>query len=124
MAKKAPFTMESNLEKITEQIHERPKGVLIKIGWQLVKEIKATTLKDQYKWRYKILAKSLKATNKDEDGKKSNAFVKIGFEMSIPGLVGGMITGREADPLRPVVLRNNELIQKLVGESLDQIRKG
>ena len=42
--------------------------------------------------------------------------------MSIPGIVGKMITGAESDPIKPVVLKNAELIQQLIGAALDEIR--
>lgn len=32
MAKKEPFTMESNLDKITEKIHEKPHKVMNILG--------------------------------------------------------------------------------------------
>ena len=40
-----------------------------------------------------------------------------------PGIVGGIMTGSEPDPLKPSVLRNKDLITRLIGEALDEIRK-
>ena len=33
------------------------------------------------------------------------------------------MTGSEPDPLKPSVLRNKDLITRLIGEALDEIRK-
>ena len=38
--------------------------------------------------------------------------LQIRFKMSIPGIVGRMMTGAEADPIKPVVVKNAELIKK------------
>lgn len=116
MARK-PFTMESNLDKITEKIREKPRRVMNKIGQTLVREIKATTMKTQFHQRRKILSKTLGywARKKEKD-------LQIGFKMSIPGIVGKIMTGEEEDPIKPVVVRNADLIKKLIGEAFDEIR--
>ncbi|MDF2531635.1 MAG: hypothetical protein K0Q65_1216, partial [Clostridia bacterium] len=48
MAKKKPFTFESNLDKIIVKIEEKPQKVMNTIGQNLVKEIKSTTMKSQF----------------------------------------------------------------------------
>lgn len=120
MAKKskAPFEMESNLEKIIEKIQEKPNKVMNTIGQNIVKEVKATTMKTQFHQRRKILAKTLGYW-----ARKNEKDLQIGFKMSIPGIVGRMITGAESDPIKPVVVKNADTIQKLIGTALDEIRK-
>ena len=124
--KREPFTFESNLVKVTEKIHEKPFRVMNVIGQQLVREIRANELKTNYNHRTKILSKTLGywARKRERD-------LQIGFKMSIqkniagagPGIVGGIMTGSEPDPLKPAVLRNKDLITQLIGEALDEIRK-
>ena len=124
--KRAPFTFESNLDKVVVKIQEKPYKVMNTIGQNLVKEIKATTLKSQYNSRYKILKKTLGywARKKEKD-------LQIGFKMSItqnrygagPGIVGGIMTGREKDPLKEVVVKNSDIIQDMIAKALDEIRK-
>lgn len=124
--KREPFTFESNLVKVTEKIQEKPFRVMNVIGQQLVREIRANELKTNYSHRTKILSKTLGywARKRERD-------LQIGFKMSIqkniagagPGIVGGIMTGSEPDPLKPAVLRNKDLITQLIGEALDEIRK-
>ena len=125
MARKA-FTFESNLNKIIPKIQETPEKVLNKVGQNLVREIRATTLKSQFKQRRKILHKTLGywARKREKD-------LQIGFKMSItknaqgagPGIVGGIITGKERDPIKPVVVKNAQLIQDMIKVALDEISK-
>lgn len=116
--KKEPFTFESNLDKITEKIHEKPGKVMNIIGQNLTREIKATTMKTQFHRRSKILTRSLGywARKREKD-------LQIGFKMSIPGIVGKMMTGAEADPIKPVVLKNAQIIQDMIAEALNEINK-
>lgn len=126
MAKKDPFKFESNLEKVTEKIHDIPFRVMNIIGQQLVREIRANELKSNYNQRTKILSKTLGYW-----ARKQERDLQIGFKISIekniagagPGIVGGIMTGSEPDPLKPSVLRNKDLITRLIGEALDEIRK-
>lgn len=121
---KQPFTMESNVDKIVEKIQEKPRLAMGKIGGQLVREIKANTMKSQFRQRRAILAKTLQwAYGWDAGaGTKDKTSIQIGFKMSIPGIVGRMMTGAEADPIKPVVVKNAEIIQQLIGAALDEIR--
>lgn len=116
MARKA-FTMESNVDKIIEKIQEKPHMVMNQIGSQLKREIKANTMKSAFFRREKILSRSLGywARRQEKD-------IQIGFKMSIPGIVGKMMTGAEPDPIKPIVLKNAELIKQLIGKALDEIR--
>lgn len=121
---KQPFTMESNVDKIVEKIQEKPRLAMGKIGGQLVREIKANTMKSQFHQRRAILAKTLQwAYGWDAGaGTKDKTSIQIGFKMSIPGIVGRMMTGAEADPIKPIVVKNAEIIQQLIGAALDEIR--
>lgn len=116
--KRKPFEMESNLPYITRRIEEKPYRVMNTIGQQLTREIKSTTLRSQFHARRGILNKKLGywARRREKD-------LQIGFKLSIPGIVGRMMTGAEPDPIKPVVLKNKDLIQKMIGQALDEIRK-
>ena len=120
MARRArqPFTFESNTEKVIAKIQEKPGKVMNVIGQNLVREIKATTMKSQFHQRRSLLTKTLGywARKKEKD-------LQIGFKMSIPGIVGRMMSGQEADPIKPVIVKNTDLIQQMIGEALDEIRK-
>ena len=120
MARKArqPFTFESNVDKVIVKIQEKPQRVMNIVGQNLVKEIKATTMKSQFHQRKAILTKTLGywARKKEKD-------LQIGFKMSIPGIVGRMITGAEADPIKPVVVKNAELIKEMIGTAINEINK-
>lgn len=116
--KKAPFTMESNLDKITAKIQEKPYRVMNVVGQNIVREMKATTMNSQFHQRKKILKKTLGYW-----ARKQEKDLQIGFKMSIPGIVGKMLTGQESDPIKPVVLKNSKVIQELLATALDEIRK-
>lgn len=123
---KEPFTFESNLDKVIPKIQEKPNRVMNIVGQNLVKEIKATTLRQQYGQRYKILSKSLGywARKREKD-------LQIGFKMSItknkagagPGIVGGIMSHQEPDPIKPVAVKNAELIKRMIAEAIDEINK-
>jgi hypothetical protein len=117
-AKKAAFTFDSNIEKVILKVQEKPYKVMNIIGQNLVREIKATTMKSQFHQRRGILTKTLGywARRNEKD-------LQIGFKMSIPGIVGKMITGAEQDPLKSVVIKNAQVIQDMIAVALDEIRK-
>lgn len=117
MAKKQ-FTLESNLEKVIQRVEEKPQKVMNEIGRNLTREIKSTTLNSQFHQRRGILKKSLGYW-----ARKQEKDIQIGFKMSISGIVGPMMTGQEADPIKPVVIKNANAIQQLIGAALDEIRK-
>lgn len=122
MARKT-FTMESNLDKIVAKIEEKPQKVMNIIGQNLVREIKATTLKSMYNQRTKILTKALGywARRNEKD-------LQIGFKASItqnpygagPGLVGDMMS-KHVDPIKPVVQKNIKMYNELIGKALAEI---
>lgn len=114
MAKRQPFTFESNLDKIVPKIQDAPYSVMNKIGAALVKEIKATQLRNFYKKRSGTMDKSLQywARKKERD-------LQIGFK----AFYAPIVLGKERDPIKPVVFKNIEIIKQMIGEALDQIRK-
>ena len=133
---KEPFTFESNYEAIAEKIHQAPHLVMGKIGGALVKEIKQTTMRSLFNGRYNMLAglKGKKGKkNKSgiqwaygwdkQAGKKDMASLQIGWKVAIPGMLGKIITGAESDPIKPVVMKNADLIQKSIAEALNEIGK-
>jgi len=115
---KAAFTFESNTEKVIAKIQEKPVKVMNIIGATLVKEIRSTTMKTQFHQRRSILSKTLGywARKKEKD-------LQIGFKMSIPGIVGRMITRAEEDPIKPVVIKNADLIKSMIAQAIDEINK-
>lgn len=123
---KEPFTFESNLDKVVAKIQEKPNRVMNIVGQNLVKEIKATTLKQQYGQRYKILSRTLGYW-----ARKQERDLQIGFKMSItqnqagagPGIVGGIMSHQEPDPIKSVAVKNAELIKKMIAEAMNEINK-
>ena len=118
MAKRQPFTLESNLDKVINKVHEKPHRVMGTIGQNIVKEVRATTLKSQFHQRRAILSKTLGfwARKKEQD-------LQIGFKLSIPGIVGKIMSGAENDPIKPVVVKNKDIIQQMIAEALSEISK-
>jgi len=124
MARK-PFEFVNNTEKVIAKIKEKPSKVMNIIGQNIVKETKAN-IKSSKSSRRGMLAHSIGywARKKERD-------LQIGFKMSIvanpqkvgPGIVGDMITRKEPDPILPVVKKNVDLIVKMIGEALDEIRR-
>lgn len=124
MAKTA-FKFESNLDKISKKIREKPQKVLNVIGSNIVREVKGNIASSKSS-RRGLLARSLGYWARKQEGD-----LQIGFKMSIvknkmqvgPGIVGDMMTGKEDDPILPVVVKNKDEIVRLIGEALDEIRK-
>jgi len=104
--------------------------ISISTGGKEIANIKSTTMKQQFKRRYKILTKYSRnvglqwAYGYDLNAKKKDiTSIQIGFKMSIPGIVGKMMTGEEADPIKPVVVKNAEIIQDMLRVAMDEIGK-
>jgi len=108
--KKEPFTFESNLHKVVPKIEEAPYRVLNVIGQNLVKEIRGT-LRQYYKKRSGNLDKSLSywARKKEKD-------LQIGFKIFYAPFVM-----ENDDPLRPVVVKNAELIKQMIAKAIEEI---
>lgn len=107
-----PFTFESNLDKVVDKIHEKPYRVLNTVGRTLVREIRGT-LRSYYGRRTGRLDKSLGywARRKEKD-------LQIGFKMFYAPFVL-----RHNDPLKPVVVKNADLIKRMINEAIDEINK-
>lgn len=116
---KQPFTMESNLDQIIEKIHEKPYTVMNKIGAALVKEIKPNIPKKTGRLRKSIGYWARKEQKDIQIGFYTNK--KIGKDWS--AFYSSILFGRQNDPIKAAVLKNAELIQRLIGEALDEIRK-
>lgn len=106
---KQPFTFESNLEKVIGKIEEKPYKVMNTIGQTLVKEIRPTVPKQSGQ-----LKKSLGywARKRERD-------LQIGFKV----FYAPFVFRTRADVIRPVVLKNAELIKDMINKALDEIRK-
>ncbi|HEY5555866.1 hypothetical protein [Acetobacterium sp.] len=117
-ARRTAFTFESNIPKVIAKIEATPEKVMNVVGQNIVREVKATTMNSQFHQRRAILKKTLSywARKKEKD-------LQIGFKMSIPGIVGKMMTGAEDDPIKPVVIKNAQLIQDMVAVALNEIGK-
>lgn len=108
--KKEPFTFESNLNKVIPKIEDSPYRVLNVIGQNLAKEIRGT-LRQYYKKRSGNLDKSLSywARKKEKD-------LQIGFKIFYAPFVM-----ENDDPLRPVVVKNAELIKQMIAKAIEEI---
>lgn len=123
--KKTAFKFENNTDKIIVKIQEKPMKVLNIIGANLTREIRSN-IRSSGSSRRGLLASSLGfwARKKEKD-------LQIGFKMSIienvqkvgPGIVGKMIRFEEEDPIKPVVYKNRDLIQSMIAQAIDEIRK-
>lgn len=125
---KEPFTFESNIDKVVAKIEEKPKRAMAIIGQNLVKEIKATSMKSQMNRRYKFMTKYPNGIQwawgwDAANHRKDKASIVLGFKISIPGMIGKIMTGQEPDPIKPVVAKNANLIKEMVGKALDEIRE-
>lgn len=125
MAKRQPFTVESNLEKIIAKVEEKPARVMNQIGRTITREIRATSLKTMYDTRTKILNKTLQywARKREKD-------LLIGWKIGVeknphgagPALFGDMIT-KHKDPVQIVVKKNISYMQEMIGAALAEIER-
>lgn len=108
MAKKKPFTFESNIDKIAGRIEEVPEKVLNTIGQNIVKEIRPNVPKKSGR-----LKKSLGywARKKEKD-------LQIGFKLFYAPFVF-----KHNDPIKPVVVKNAQLIADMIRKAIDEIGK-
>lgn len=127
MAKRKPFTMESNLGKITDKIQEKPHTVMNVIGQNLVKEIRPKTRKVQGGRGFLAATTSYWARKQERD-------LIIGYKD--PNKIGYLRNTKAVrekdmqweydqvdDPIKETVVSNLDSITRLIGEALDQIRK-
>ena len=107
MAKKV-FTFESNLDKIIDKIEDTPEKVLNVIGQNVVKEVKPNVPKRSGK-----LKKSLGywARKKEKD-------LQIGFKQFYAPFVFN-----HNDPIKPIVVKNAQLIADMIRKAINDIGK-
>jgi len=115
---KAPFTMESNLDKIILKIQEKPYTVMGKIGQNLVKEIKPTLPKKTGRLRSSVGYWA----RKDEKDIQVGFYTKKKVGKHWSAFYSSILYGTQNDPIKPIVVRNAELIKQLIGAALDEIR--
>ena len=106
--KREPFTFESNIHKIVPKIEEAPYKVLNIIGQNIVKEVRPKVPK-----RSGRLRKSLGywARKREKD-------LQIGFKIFYAPFVF-----KHEDPIKPVVIKNAQLIQDMIAKAIDEINK-
>jgi hypothetical protein len=121
MAKK-PFTFENNFSKVIAKIEEKPYNVMNTIGLNLVKEIRATTVKQNFRQRKGFLSKVHRFVGVSFWARRKEKDLQIGIKAP-PQMIARMMSGSEPDPMKPVVLKNKDMIAEAIAKALDQIRK-
>ena len=111
MAKK-PFTLEDNFDKVIEQIREKPQRVLNIIGANLVKDIRPILPAHYKDRRGRHLSRSLGYWVRKKEGD-----LQIGFKR----FYAPFVMDRNNEPLTPAVMRNKDMIVKLIAEALNEI---
>ena len=106
--KREPFEFESNLAKVIPEIEEAPHKVLNVIGKNLVREIKPKVPK-----RTGRLRKSLQYWARKKEGD-----LQIGFKIFYAPFVF-----KHNDPIKPVVIKNKDLIQDMIAKAMKEIGK-
>lgn len=115
---KAPFTMESNLDKIILKVQEKPYTVMAKIGAALVKEIKPTLPKKSGRLRASV----------GYWARKNEKDIQVGFYKKKKvgkfwsAFYSSILYNQSNDPIKPIVVKNAELIKQIIGAALDEIR--
>lgn len=126
MAKRQPFTMESNLDKIQEQIKEKPYRAMAIIGKNLEKEIRPKIVK-KGKGRNAFLRATLSSWARRKEGDLIIGYKdpkKIGFLRGIKTLDNYKWDYDEVDdPIKPTVVRNLDMIHEEIGKAMLEISK-
>ena len=126
MAKRQPFTMESNLDKIQEQIKEKPYRAMAIIGKNLEKEIRPKIVK-KGKGRNAFLRATLSSWARRKEGDLIIGYKdpkKIGYLRGIKTLDNYKWDYDEVDdPIKPTVVRNLDMIHDEIGKALLEISK-
>ena len=126
MAKRQPFTMESNLDKIQEQIKEKPYRAMAIIGKNLEKEIRPKIVK-KGKGRNAFLRATLSSWARRTEGDLIIGYKdpkKIGYLRGIKTLDNYKWDYDEVDdPIKPTVVRNLDMIHEEIGKALLEISK-
>lgn len=105
---KKEFTFESNVGKISDKIEEVPEKVLNIIGQNIVKEVKPNVSKKSGRLRKSL---GYWARKKEKD-------LQIGFKIFYAPFVFN-----HDDPIKPIVVKNAQLIQDLIRKAIDEIGK-
>ena len=118
------FTFESNLDKVSAKIKEKPRRVLSVIGQNIVKETKAR-IRSKKSSRNAMKIKQLGYWARKQEGDLQIGF-KLGLEENKagvgPSLFGDIIDGSSEDPILQTVIKNKETIVSLIASALDEIR--
>lgn len=126
MAKRQPFTMERNLDKIQEQIKEKPYRAMAIIGKNLEKEIRPKIVK-KGKGRNAFLRATLSSWARRKEGDLIIGYKdpkKIGFLRGIKTLDNYKWDYDEVDdPIKPTVVRNLDMIHEEIAKALLEISK-
>lgn len=126
MAKRQPFTMESNLDKMQEQIKEKPYRAMAIIGKNLEKEIRPKIVK-KGKGRNAFLRATLSSWARRKEGDLIIGYKdpkKIGFLRGIERLPDYKWDYDEVDdPIKPTVVRNLDMIHEEIGKAMLEISK-
>jgi hypothetical protein len=120
---KAPFTFENNFDKAIAQIEERPHKVLQIIGVNLVKEIRATTVKQMYKQRKGFLSKVHRHVGISFWARKQEKDLLVGAKAPTQ-MVKKILSGAEPEPIKPVFVKNVNVIGDAIQKALEDIAKG
>lgn len=117
MASKKTFTFESNLEKILKKVEEKPHRVMNEIGLALVKEIRPNVNSRSskggkgmpfLKWKTQYWAR-----REEKD-------LIVGYK-NTPGMK--YLYDQVDDPIKPAMVKNIPLYERLITAALDEIRK-
>lgn len=122
MAKKQ-FTMESNLEKITQAVEDNPKFALNEIGRSLVNEIRPQIRSISSKPRNKFLASTLQYWVRPQQGDlligyKNPKEIKFLKDKEIDYDSYKWKYDKGSDPIKSTILKNVDLIHKLMGQAM------
>jgi len=109
---KSAFTFESNVTAVIGKIEATPFKVLNIIGQNLVREVRGT-LRQYYKKHSGNLDKSLGYW-----ARKQEKDLQIGFKIFYAPFVL-----QKNDPLKPIVVKNAELIKSMIAKAIDEISK-
>lgn len=104
-----PFEFESNLDKIIPRIEKAPHKVLNEVGRNVAREARPKVKHI----RSGRLKKSLQYW-----ARKREMDLQIGFKMFYAPFLY-----EHNDPIKPVVIKNKDLIQKLLAKALNEIGK-
>jgi len=110
--KKEAFTWESNVDKVIAKVQDKPQRVMNIIGLTLVKETRAT-LRRFYGNRTGDLDKSLGYWARKNEKDLQIGFKKFYAPMALDG----------ADPIKPIVIKNKDMIVNTIAQALQEIEK-